>query len=233
MKVPTRRRQSIFHSAVKTRNFFSETDLEAIRRATGEAEGRTSGEIVPVVVGACDDYDEAAWKAAAFGALTAALAAGIVHGVGGFWLGMGWLWITAPTAAGAAIGFILARLRPGLRRAMVSPETLDLRVGRRARQAFLDEEVFATTERTGILIFLALFERRVIVIGDEAINRAVEPHEWQDIVDHLIIGIRTGQPGPALVEAIRECGLLLEKHGVEIQPDDIDELNDGLRMEDR
>jgi len=213
--------------------FFSEADLEAIRQATGEAEGRTSGEIVPVVVGACDDYDEAAWKAAAFGALMAALAAGIVHNVGGFWLGLPWLWITTPTAAGAAIGFLLARLWPGLRRAMASTQTLDLRVGRRARQAFLEEEIFATRERTGILIFLALFERRVVVIGDEAINQAVEHHEWQDIVDHLVEGIRSGRPGPALVEAIRECGLLLEKHGVEIRPDDIDELDDGLRMEDR
>lgn len=214
-------------------HFFSEADLEAIRRATAEAEERTSGEIVPVVVGTCDDYDEAAWKAAAFGALAAALAAGIVHSVGGFWMGLGALWITAPTAAGAAVGFILARLWPSLRRAMVSPQTLDLRVGRRARQAFLDEEVFATRERTGILIFLALFEKRVVVIGDEAINRAVEPHEWQNIVDHLVKGIHSGQPGPALVEAIYECGLLLGKHGVEIRPDDVDELDDGLRMEDR
>ena len=213
--------------------FFSAADLEAIRQATGEAENRTSGEIVPVVVGASDDYDEAAWKAAAFGALAAALVAGIIHSAGGFWMGMGWLWIIGPTGAGAAIGFLLARLLPDFRRAMVSPETLDLRVGRRARQAFLEEEIFATRERTGILIFLALFERRVVVIGDEAINRAVDPREWQDIVDRLINGIRTAQPGSALVEAIRDCGLLLEKHGVEIRPDDIDELDDGLRMEDR
>ncbi len=214
-------------------DFFSGADLEAIRQATGDAEKRTSGEIVPVVVGASDDYDEAAWKAAAFGALAAALVAGGVHGLGGFWMGMGWLWITAPTGAGAALGFLLARLWPGFRRAMVSPETLDLRVGRRARQAFLEEEVFATRERTGILIFLALFERRVVVIGDEAINRAVDPREWQDIVDRLIEGIRSGRPGPALVEAIGDCGALLEEHGVEIRPDDIDELDDGLRMEDR
>lgn len=218
---------------MQPRDFFSAADLEAVRRETGKAEARTSGEIVPVVVGACDNYEEVAWKAAAFGALAAALVAGIIHAMGGFWLGMGWLWITGPTAVGAAVGYLLTRLWPQFRRAMVSPETLDLRVGRRARQAFLDEEVFATTERTGILIFLALFERRVIVLGDEAINQAVDQHEWQNIVDHLTKGIHSGRPGPALVESIRECGLLLEKHGVEIQPDDIDELDDGLRMEDR
>ncbi|MEN8165315.1 MAG: hypothetical protein ABFS37_14385 [Acidobacteriota bacterium] len=218
---------------MKPDTFFTSEDLNAIKSATGEAEGRTSGEIVPVVVGACDDYDEAAWKAGAFGALSAAFLAGIIHAIGGFWMGLGWLWITGPTAAGAAIGVLLVWLSPALRRKLITPETLQLRVYRRARQAFLDEEVFATRDRTGILLFLALFEHQVVVIGDEAINRAVEQQAWQDIVDRLIKGIRTRQPGPALVEAIGECGRLLEKHGVEIRPDDIDELADGLRMEDR
>lgn len=215
------------------RSFFSSSDLEAIREATAEAERRTSGEIVPVVVGTCDDYDDAAWKAAAFGALTGSLLTAGIYTAGGFWLSPPWLWILAPSAVGAAVAYLLARLLPGFRRAMVDRDTLDLRVERRAKQAFLDEEVFATRERTGILIFLALFERRVVVLGDEAINRAVDQAEWQEIVDHLVEGIRSGAPGPALVAAIGDCGRLLEEHGVEIRPDDIDELADGLRMEER
>ncbi len=215
------------------RSLFSSSDLEAVREATAEAEKRTSGEIVPVVVGTCDDYDEACWKAAAFGALTGSLLTAGIHTAGGFWLGMPWLWILAPPAVGAAIAYLLARLSPGFRRAMVDRDTLDLRVERRAKQAFLDEEVFATRERTGILIFLALFERRVVVLGDEGINRAVDRNEWQEMVDRLVAGIRSGAPGPALVTAIGDCGRLLEEHGVEIRPDDVDELADGLRMEER
>ncbi len=213
--------------------FFSDSDREAIRRATAAAEGRTSGEIVPVAVGACDDYDEAAWKTAAVGALLAALVVGLIHFFGGFWGGAGLLWITLPAAGGAAVGFLAGRWIPAVRRAMVSADTIDTRVERRARQAFLEEEVFNTRERTGILIFLALFERRVVVLGDSGINRAVDQAEWDHVVAGLVKGIRTGRPGPALVEAIVECGRLLEKHGVEIRPDDIDELADGLRMEDR
>lgn len=223
----------ISHSIMNPRKFFSDADLKAIRHATGEAEGRTSGEIVPVVVGACDEYDEVAWKAAAFGSLSTALAVAIVHHFGGFWMGLAWVWISAPAAVGGATGYLLARVWPAFRRSLITSEVLNLRVQRRARQAFLDEEVFATTERTGILIFLALFERQVVVLGDEAINRAVEPQAWQDIVDHLIEGIHSRKPGPALVEAIEACGRLLEEHGVTIRPDDVDELDDGLRMEDR
>jgi putative membrane protein len=185
------------------------------------------------VVGSCDDYDEAVWKAAALGALLASLVAGLVHLLGGLWGGSSMVWITLPTAAGAAVGFLAARTWPALRRLMVPADNLETRVMRRARQAFLEEEVFATRERTGILIFLALFERRVVVLGDSGINRVVDMGEWDQIVAHLIEGIRRGRPGPALVEAIADCGRLLETHGVEIRPDDVDELADGLRLEDR
>ena len=53
---------------MKTRDIFTEADLEAIRRATAEAEGRPSGEIVTYVVGRVDDHDEGRWKGATLGA---------------------------------------------------------------------------------------------------------------------------------------------------------------------
>ena len=214
------------------RTLFSDDDLEAIRNATRQAENRTSGEIVPVVVGQCDDYDDAIWKASTLGGVFAALLAGLLDGVTGAW-GGGITWLTLPTISGAAIAALAAYSSSTLRRLLVPTETLTLRVERRARQAFLDEEVFATRDRTGILIFLALFERRVVVLGDEAINRAVKQREWDKIVTNLVRGVRAGSPGPALVAAISECGRLLELRGVAIQPDDSDELADGVRLEER
>jgi len=165
--------------------------------------------------------------------MLAAVVAGLIHFFGGFWGGAGLLWITLPTAGGAAVGFLAGRWIPALRRAVVSDETVKIRVERRARQAFLEEEVFTTRERTGILIFLALFERRVVVLGDEGINRVVDQAEWDGVVTRLVSGIRSGRPGPALVEAITECGRLLEERGVAVRADDVDELADGLRLEDR
>jgi len=212
---------------------FRTEELEAVRSAVAEAEQRTAGEIVPVVVGACDDYDEASWKAAAVAALLSSVVAGLVHLAGGFWGGAGFVWITLPCAGGAAAGYLAAQLWPGLRRAMVGDETLQLRAERRAHQAFVDEEVFATRDRTGILVFVANFERRVVVLGDAGINRAVHPSAWEHIVEELVAGIRSGRLADALVQAIGECGQLLEEHGVELQPDDVDELANDIRLEDR
>src|SRR4030042_3925623 len=82
-------------------DLFSEADLEAIKRATADAGRGPSGEIVPYLVERIDDHAEARWRAATIGALMAALAAGTIHAVVGYWSGFGVVWITLPVLAGA------------------------------------------------------------------------------------------------------------------------------------
>ncbi len=211
---------------------FSEGDLKAVRAAVAAAEGTTAGEIVPYVVDASDAYEGALWKAAALGAMGAALLAAIGHASAGLW-GGGVLWLGLPAAAGGALGFLLAALVPAVKRGLVPRDVLERRVRRRAAVAFLDEEVFSTDDRTGILLFLSLFERRVVVLGDAGINAKVGEEEWKTITSALALGIRGGRPGEALVEGIGACGRLLARSGVEIQPDDRNELRDDLRRRDR
>jgi putative membrane protein len=212
---------------------FTNGDLEAVKRAVHEAEARTSGEIVPCVVGTSDDYPEALWRGATLGALAGALAAALVHDVGGFWGGWFAAWVIVPPVLGSGLGFALALLVPALRRVLVDPGTIERNVRRRAEVAFLEEEVFRTRDRTGILILVSLFERRVVVLGDAGINAAVTSGEWDSIVAGIVAGIRAGRPAQALVEGIAACGRLLERRGVAIKPDDTDELRDDLRTQDR
>lgn len=215
------------------RRFFSEADLGAVSEAAREAELRTSGEIIPYVVGACDDYDEAGWKAAVFGALAGAVGGFAAHYIGGFWGGSTVQWVVGPALVIALGGFLLCRWVPAVRRSFVRDEILDLRARRRAATAFLDEEVFSTRDRTGVLIFVAIFERRVVVLGDAGINAAVPEGAWERVVEDMVAGIRRGEPARALVDAIVECGRLLEEHRVEIRTDDTDELPNELRLRER
>jgi putative membrane protein len=214
-------------------DFFSKSDLEAVERAVHAAEGRTSGEIVPCVVAASDDYPEAGWRGATLGALLAALAAALVHEVGGLWGGWFAAWVIAPPLLGAVAGLLAATYLPALRRLLIHDATIELNVRRRADQAFLREEVFRTRDRTGILIFLSLFEHRVVVLADKGISAVVEQREWDAIVAGIVAGMRARRPAAALVEGIASCGELLARRGVAIRPDDIDEISDALRTEDR
>jgi putative membrane protein len=61
----------------------------------------------------------------------------------------------------------------------------------------------------------------------------VEEGAWQGLVDRLVAGVRAGRLAEALVAAVAECGDLLERHGVAIEPDDTDELANEPRVRDR
>ena len=86
-----------------------------------------------------------------------------------------------------------------------------------------------TRDKTGILIFISVFERKVWVLADEGINEKVDRDTWQEIVDIVTLGIKEKRQGSALCNAIKRCGELLENN-FPIKPDDTDEL-DNLIIE--
>jgi putative membrane protein len=213
---------------VSLERFFSPTDHAAIEAAVREAEGRSAGEIVPYALERSDRYVRALWTAATLGALGASLAAALLPWASDAWDGPAALWIALPPAAGAALGWLAALTVPALRRALVPPEVMAERVHQRATQAFLEEEVFRTRDRTGILIFLSLFEHRVVVLADRGLDGRVAPREWEEIVAGISAGIRRGEPGVALAEGIRRCAGLAAR--MPPRPDDRDELTGQLRL---
>ena len=215
-------------TALPLERFFSQADNAAIEAAVRDVESRSAGEIVPYAVERSDRYTRAVWTAATLGGLAGALGAAILRWAGDFWGGHVALWIALPPAAGAAIGWLLALALPGLRRLLVPPGVLAERVHQRASEAFLAEEVFRTRDRTGILIFLSLFERRVVVRADRGLDGVVTAGEWAEIVDSIATGMREGRPGPALAEGIRRCASLAGR--VPPRPDDRDELPGQLRI---
>lgn len=212
---------------------FSEADLDRIREAVTEAERRTSAEIVTYIVRDCGEYREVAWKGALLGTL---LLGGLVA-VGDAAL-QSWggphpvLWWTA-LLIGALGGYMLASAIPGARRWAVPNAVLAARVQDRAEAAFLEEQVFATRARSGILLFVALFERRAVVIGDRAIHEAVESVAWERIVETVVRGMESGRPTGGLIDAVAQCGELLAESGLPQAADDLDELDDTPRVHDR
>jgi putative membrane protein len=193
--------------------FFSETDREAIRAATTAAERNTAGEIVVYVVERCDSYPELAWKGALIGGALGAMCAGL----GAWWFG-GWgaadhLGILIGLQVGLVLGWVASRFEPVARR-LIGDELLESRVEGRAAEAFLEEQVFATRERSGVLIFVALFEHRVLILADEGIDACVEESAWAAISNDVAAGVRRRTPTEALIDAVQRCADLLAEHGM-------------------
>ncbi|MDT0631615.1 hypothetical protein RQM47_11475 [Rubrivirga sp. S365] len=214
---------------------FSDADRDRIREAVAEAETRTAGEIVPYVVRTSGSYPVAVWRGASAGALLAAVVALAVAQVYAGW-GMGWLYsawgMALAVALGGVLGAALGATVAPLRRRLAGGALLDEAVHRRAALAFVDEEVFDTRDRTGILLFVSLFERRIEVVGDAGINAKVEAGEWDEVVGLLRGGVVRGDLAGGIVEAVGRCGDLLHRRGVALRPDDTDELSDDVRVRD-
>ena len=211
---------------------FSESDRKRIEEAVAAAERRTAGEIVPFVVARSDRYEVAMWRGAALVSLVAAAAVLVVlqfyQGWGFTWLHTAWgplFVVLVASVAGAALGAFVAPVQR-----LLAADVMAQRVHLRALEAFVEEEVFATRDRTGILLYLSILEHRIEVVGDTGINRLVNEDDWAEVVTRVRDGIRQGRPGEGLVQAIGLCGSLLERSGVALRPDDTNELPDALRF---
>ncbi|HLP15008.1 MAG TPA: hypothetical protein VK470_02050 [Bacteroidota bacterium] len=210
--------------------FFPPAEKNRLESAIREAESKTSGEIVPYVVARSDAYPEGAWRAGAFAALLVMFGFSVLELSSSAWLTFGIARAGMYAAAGFLAGAAAARFIPLLTLLLVPQQTIDLRVHDRARLAFLSEKIFSTRERTGILIFLSLLERRVVVLSDEGINAKVKQESWDAIVKMIVDGIKAKQPSEGLLKAINACGSLLESEKISKRIDDTNELSDTIRI---
>lgn len=211
----------------------TESELAAIEAAVKEAETRTSGEIVPYIVERSGDYPVASWRGAALCGLAGLMA---VILAGQFYQGwtLGWLFSVGGTGTAAMVfaglGVLLVRTIPRVERLFAGSEAITQSVRDRSMRAFVEEEVFDTRDRSGILLFISLFEHRVEVVGDSGINASVEPDDWVHVVEDILFGIKAGNMADGLVKAIERCGGLLVEKGVVIKDDDSNELSDSVRI---
>jgi putative membrane protein len=197
--------------------FFTDEEKQRIEAAVGEAEKRTSGEIVPMVVDAAYHYP----SAESLGAVLFALALGVTLS----WaLGGSSVWIFLAVFALAYFPFkLLIRYLLPLKRQLLHPAEIAAEVEEKALVSFLEKGLHHTRDQTGVLILICLFERRVHVLADRGINAVVPPSTWDEIVASVTAGIARGRACDALCAAIGRCGDLLEKN-FPVKADDTDEL---------
>jgi len=216
---------------MKLRKKFSESDLERIKKAVHQAEDKISGEIVPVIVERSGYYSIANYRAGAYTAAAVFLLIIIFDryvptlAVYDPLLIFAFI-LLAGFFAGIAVDFL-----PFAKRALLGQRHLDHATRQRAENAFLQEEVFNTRQRTGIMIFISFFEHEVIVMADKGISKVVEQKEWDKMVGLLIDQIRKGKIVDGLEAAIKRCGEILLEKGFVKTADDVNELKDDLRVE--
>ncbi len=82
----------------------------------------------------------------------------------------------------------------------------------RARRVFTHLRMHQTAERHGVLIYLALEDRKLAIVGDEGIHRRVGDDYWARIRDRMVEKLKTATPRQAIVEAVHDIGRVLREH---------------------
>lgn len=215
---------------------FTEADRIAIAEAVRMAEQRTSAEIIPVAATASGRYDRAE---DVFGLLVALVL------VSAAWLGFqdvatsGWgaaLRINLPVVlllfiAGFIFGSAAATWLPALKLPFITRIEIDQELQRSAAAAFHRFKLRHTGAGNGVLLYISLFEHRVLVLPDDTVAAEISPESWNEVCDLIVVGLREGRAADGLQQAIARCGEIL---AVPCPPQaaDRDELPNQLRIID-
>jgi uncharacterized membrane protein len=123
-----------------------------------------------------------------------------------------------------------AEIRVHLERRVPRRRGIDADALGRARDVFVQLGMHRTALRHGILIYLALDDHQVAIVGDEGIHVRVASGYWEDIRDRMVERLRRGEPGAAVVDAVHQLGPSLSRHFPR-GTDDTNELSDNVSLE--
>ena len=220
---------------MRASHLFTDSQRKEIAVAIGEAESRTSAEIVPVIATVSGRYDRAEDS---FGLMLglATLAAlwmifdwqpegGAQWGVGNPLLSVSRL-VLGVAAAYILGAFVSSRVGP-LRRLFTSRREMFEEVESRAQETFFDQRIHHTKGATGLLIYVSLFEHMAVIFADKSVTEKLGQTTLDELCKNLTDNLHNGNPTLGFVSTIKAAG---EKLGTILprQGDDKNELPDAL-----
>jgi len=136
-----------------------------------------------------------------------------------------WTILLGPILAGVAGGLAVEAIPP-LERVLVPKRVRDAIVREAARAEFYELGVHGTKGRTGVLVFVALRERRVVLVGDLAVVKELGEPKLHRFASALARMIPSG--GAAMASALAKLADDFAK-ALPRQADDTNELADLVK----
>ena len=191
-------------------------DIDRIEESIAEAESVTSAEIVPMMILKSSTVGHVPTLLFFIFGLILSL---VYHVVGHEW--DIWVWVITLISLFFIIQFLSNQF--WVCRMLTPKKDQDDQVFQRACLELETSRVRHTKNKTGVLIFISLMERQVVVLADEAIDSQFEQSDWLQVVSKVTTGIKAKKLAKGLVEAVLYCGELLKKD-FPIMDDDENEL---------
>lgn len=202
-----------------------------IEQAVTEFEKKTHCEMVPYIVTQSDKYRQAPFVASLITGVILILALNILSNL---WMLPFKFDIFSYSIIFLLIVFLvfgLVYFIPKLRIAIIPEKVEKEMVSRRAKEAFLDEEIFNTQHRNGILIFVSKLERNITIIADTGFTGKVSNEDWQAIIDKMTLKLKKNNTFGAILSAIKDCEDLLIRKDFDKISTNKNELSNELRKD--
>lgn len=99
-----------------------------------------------------------------------------------------------------------------------------------AEKEFFKLGVANTRDKTGILIFLLLEDRKFYILADSGINAKVHKETWDKIKNQMQLKFSKGEFCQGLVFGVDEVGKILSLH-FPVRPGDTNELSNKITLD--
>ncbi len=90
--------------------------------------------------------------------------------------------------------------------------------------------MYKTRDKTGILLFISLQERRFQILADKGINEKVDPEVWDQLAENLSAYFKDKKYLQGVVRTIDQMGKVLATY-FPIKADDTNELSDEVSIQ--
>lgn len=189
-------------------------DLAAIEARIRAFETRTGVEAVAAVVDRSDRYHGLRWRAFAAGASLAALGVVAADVLRPDWTGAHTALVAAVTILAAGLGCaLLATLSRRFERLFLQRERAEAEARQRAKALFLERELFATPDRSAVLLFASRYERVAVVVGDRGYDGRISAAEWDSVVAAMTAPFGDGDATAAFTAGLEALEALLAQKG--------------------
>jgi putative membrane protein len=211
----------------------SSEQKESIEQAVRNAENRTATEIVPVLATASGRYDRpedvvGLWLAGIGIVVTWFLLPTVEQpDATGDWGGWpGWanlLILLVVLVVGFVVGAIVGSKISWLRRLFTPRQEMVDEVADHAATVFATRGIYRTAGATGLLLYVSLYERRAVVLGDERVLETVGQPFLDELRDAMVSKLRAGDLAAAYTSTIDKAADRLAD-ALPVADDDRDEL---------
>ncbi|MEO0059902.1 MAG: hypothetical protein RLZZ312_1549 [Bacteroidota bacterium] len=108
-------------------------------------------------------------------------------------------------------------------------KTTNIETLERAKKVFFELKMNETQLQNGVLIYVAVDDKKIAICGDKGIDNVVSAEFWESTKNKIVDQFKAGDFKQGLIDGIIEAGIQLQKYFPSVA-DDKDELSNEISI---